>query len=136
MRKQELKKGLAALEEVMSYSEIVHLRCQAREWGRRGLVAAATAIATTRAMSLNGDAAAMELTTTRGVCLAEKELEVDDSHPLVAEFAALASVLAQMRAQYWFENKAIREVWLETVRIEDIEVSARRGGEREGGGSY
>jgi hypothetical protein len=121
--KQELRERLAALEEVMFYAEIVHLRCQAREWGRQGLVAA-TVMATTRTTILNAGTAAVEATMTAGgLCLAEKELEVDDSHPLVAEFAALASALARARAQYWYENTAIREIWLESVRIEDIEVS-------------
>ena len=120
-KKQELKEGLSALEEVMSYAEILHLRCQAREWGRRGLLAAATVMATTRT------------TTAGGFCIVEKELEVDECHPVVAEFAALASALAKARAQYWYENMAIREIWLESVRIEDIEVRGGLVGGREGG---
>ena len=129
-KKQELREGLAALEEVMLYAEILHLRCQAREWGRRGLLAAATVMATTRTTALSGG----ETTAAAGgLCIVEKELEVDDSHPLVAEFAALASALARARAQHWCENTAIREIWLESVRIEDIEVRGGLGGGKEGG---
>jgi len=127
---QELREELAALEEVMLYAEILHLRCQAREWGRRGLLAAATVMATTRTTTLSGG----ETTAgAGGLCIVEMELEVDDSHPLVAEFAALASALARARAQYWCENTAIREIWSESVRIEDIEVRGGLGGGKEGG---
>jgi hypothetical protein len=112
--RRELRQNLAALEEVMHFAEIVDLRCQAREWNKHGLLTTARRIV---------DGLELSEVAARSTSSVEEELRIDEFEPVVAEFSALALCLAHARAQYTHENKSIREIFLESVRIEDIEVS-------------
>ena len=96
IRRALAERRLQELEQVMTYADIVHTRCEGRGW---------------------------KLPAASPERSRDQALLVPADHPMFQEFDALAAVVARARAHWFHDDACLREFVLERFRFETIEVS-------------
>lgn len=107
---------LAVLEERMSYAEMVHVRMESRRYVLPPPTPPDLAAGKGEAGQACGGA---------GPCGREgwvEELMKEQGHPRFEEYAALAALVAAERARRWHDDASLREVLLDKIRFENVEV--------------